>query len=201
MSESCCCSAGSVDITGCRMSLYPMSGNFVDIILGSVAKVDASRVWSSTDHLSTLYRGRQSHVLDCAKALFVHAWKKDTHMTGEFTFSRGCPGDTEADSFLETDDTPRNTAAAAFGDFYTYAKISFYAFGVADYMEHIRSVVELAEKHGLQPKAAHYVTMLEGSANALFAYFDETLAYAQKHLPHYVLEATLSVNSPSVVKK
>jgi hypothetical protein len=68
-------------------------------------------------------------------------------------------------------------------------------------MEHIRSVVELAEKRGLQPRSAHYVTMLEGSANALFDYFEELLSYAHAHVPHYVLEATLSVNSHSVKQK
>ncbi len=37
--------------------------------------------------------------------------------------------------------------------------------------------------------------MLTGTANQLFGYFEAALAYA--HLPHYVLEATVSVNSPS----
>jgi hypothetical protein len=201
MSETCCASAGQADVTGCRFSLYPMSDDFIGIILGSVGKIDVSKVWSSTDHLSTVYRGRQRHVIDCARAAFVYSWKKDIHMTGEFTFSRGCPGDVDADSFMQADDKLCNSEAVSAGDFYTYAKISFYVFGAADYMEHIRYVVELAQKHGLKPKSAHYVTLLEGSANALFNYFDETLSYAHKNLSHYVLEATLSVNSPSVVKK
>jgi hypothetical protein len=177
-----------------------MSNDFVGIILGSVGKIDTSKVWAATDHLSTVYRGRQCHVLDCARAAFVYSRRENVHMTGEFTFSRGCPGDTDADSFLNADDKPCNDGALSSGDFLSYAKISFYAFAVDGYMEHIRHVVELAEKRGLKPKSAHYVTMLEGSANALFGYFDEVLSYAQKNLSHYVLEATLSVNSPSIVK-
>jgi len=197
---TCCSSVGAVDITGCRMSLYPMCDNFTDLILGAVEKIDTSKVWSATDHLSTVYRGRQSQVMDCAQATFVYAWKEKVHMAGEFTFSRGCPGDVDADRFLETDDEPCNSAAVSLGDFHTFAKISFYAFGVMEYMEHIRFVVELAQKRGLKPQSAHYVTVLEGSNSALFAYFGEVLAYAHQHLPHYVLEATLSVNSPTPVK-
>jgi hypothetical protein len=193
----CCDSAGKTDITGCRFSLYPMCDDFVDVILGSVGKIDTSKVWSSTDYLSTVYRGRQCHVLDCARAAFVYAWQKNVHIAGEFTFSKGCPGDVDADRFLETDDALCNAAAIPLGNFDASAKISFYAFSVTDYMKHIRSVVELAEKCGLKPKSAHYVTMLEGSAYALFDYFDKVLMFAHKHIPHYVLEATLSVNSPS----
>ena len=202
---ACCGSAGSADITGCRFSLYPMCDDFAGIILKSVGKIDTSKVWAGTDHLSTVYRGRQLHVVDCARAAFLYASKENVHMVGEFTFSRGCPGDVDADCFLETDDVPCNSAlvsvAAAKGDFYAYAKISFYAFGVTDYMEHIRFIVELAKERGLKPKSAHYVTLLEGSAAALFAYINEALGYAYAHLPHYVLEATLSINSPSPVKQ
>lgn len=197
--HSCCGSAGSVDITGCRMGLYPMSDTFVDIILSAVQKIDTSKVWASTDHLSTVYRGRQTHVVDCAKAAFVYAQKKDVHMVGEFTFSKGCPGDVDADRYLASDDLTCNNTALADGEFYTYAKISLYCFGIPNYMEHIAYIVNLAKQKGLKPQSAHYVTMLEGSANALFSYFEEALAYAHQHIPHYVLEATLSVNSPTPV--
>lgn len=198
---ACCGSAGAVDITGCRMSLHPMCDDYANVILGAVEKIDTTKVWSATDHLSTVYRGRQSQVIDCARAAFVYAWRENVHMVGEFTLSRGCPGDVDADRFLETDDEPCNCAAISQGDFHTFAKISFYAFGVVEYMAHIRFVVALAQTRGLKPRSAHYVTMLEGGANALFAYFDEVLRYARQHLPHYVLEATLSVNSPTNVTK
>jgi hypothetical protein len=67
-------------------------------------------------------------------------------------------------------------------------------------MEHIYQIVELAKKQGLATAPAHYVTMLKGSADGMFAYFDEILTYADEHLSHYVLQATLSVNSPTPVE-
>ena len=197
--DSCtvCGCKGLVDITGCRFSLYPMCDDFIEIILDAVGKTDTSKVWHATDHTSTVYRGRQAHVVNCARAAFVNAYRNDVHMAGEFTFSRGCPGDVDADRFMDTDDIVQNEVSAI-GEFKAYAKISFYAFGVSEYMGHICHVVELAQAKGLNPKSAHYVTMIEGSANGLFDYFDEVLAYSKRHLPHYVLEVTLSVNSPSM---
>ena len=194
---TCCCAAGAADITGCRMSLYPMCDDFVNIILTAAAKVDTAKVWAATDVMSTVYRGRPTQVLDCARAIFVNAYRESVHMAGEFTFSRGCPGDVDADRYLDTDDIPANSASLSLGDFQATAKISFYAFGLPEYMAHIRQVVALAQKHGLSPKSSHYVTFLKGTANSLFAYFDEVLAYALAHLPHYVLQASISVNSPT----
>lgn len=44
------------------------------------------------------------HVFDVVKGLFVNAYREDVHMALEATFSKGCPGDTDADSFMEVDD-------------------------------------------------------------------------------------------------
>lgn len=195
---SLCGSQQSINITGCRFSIYPMSDNYVDIILGAVKQIDTSKVWSNTDHLSTLYRGRQSHVIDCVRAAFIYAGQTNNHLSSELIFSHGCPGDIEADSFLCVDDTIQNLSATELGQFKVYAKISFYTFGIANYMEHIMHVIALANQHQLNPQKSHYVTLIEGTATDLFSYFDAVLHYAHQHLSHYVLATTLSINSPSI---
>lgn len=194
------CSQGAIDITGCRFSLYPMSDRFVEIILNSIQRLQLEHVWHQTDHLSSVFRGRPEHVIDCARAAFIYAAANHkNHLVGEFTFSRGCPGDCDADRYLSADPTPQNLAAIPLGDgMKTAAKISFYAFATDDYMMHIQKVVQLAETAGLHPQKAHYVTLIEGDASALFCYFAQLLAYAHQHLNHYVLQVTLSVNSPSI---
>ena len=45
---------------------------------------------------------------DVVKGLFVNAYREDVHMALEATFSKGCPGDTDADSFMEVDDEKVN---------------------------------------------------------------------------------------------
>ena len=103
---SCCAGScgASKDITGCRFSLSPMSDDFIDIILSSISKVDTSKIWSKTDRLSTIYRGKRCHVIDALKACFVYSYRKDVHSTMEITLSKGCPGDTDAESHLADDD-------------------------------------------------------------------------------------------------
>ena len=94
----------SLPITGCRFSLAPMSDNYIEIILDSIKRTNTSKVWSATDKTSTVYRGKRIHVIDAVKATFMNAYKENIHMTSELTFSKGCPGDSDADSFLSEDD-------------------------------------------------------------------------------------------------
>ena len=100
--ETCCSGCNRPDlpwagrgtqlpISGCRFTLYPMCDNFIDIILGSLKKTDTSAVWSETDALSTVYRGKLAYVADAVQALFLNAYRPGVHMALEGQFSKGCP--------------------------------------------------------------------------------------------------------------
>ena len=182
------------DITGCRFTLSSMSDNFVPMILGAIKNVDTKKVWSSTDVLSTVYRGKRIHVMDCLKACYAQINDGKTHVALEATVSRGCPGDTDDDCCLAVDDAVLNGAQKKFN---ALCKISFYPMGIADYMDQIARIVQIAMDRGLFLESSHYATILKGDVNDLFDYFDAALAYAEQNISHYVLQITLSVNSPS----
>ncbi|MCH4056929.1 MAG: Ykof family thiamine-binding protein [Lactobacillaceae bacterium] len=193
------CITNGIDITGVRASLYPMRTDFANQILTSVAATDTTAVWQQTDLFSTVYRGVAANVVDAAAGLFVNAYDTSTHLVGEFTFSKGCPGDIAGDSYLTGQQLrPNATVIQEKGSFPVHCKYSFYTFGRDDYMAEIAQIVALAKAAGLQPKSAHYCTFLTGTAAQLFAYFDQILNYAHAHMSHYVVEATVSVNSPSL---
>ncbi|WP_125768472.1 YkoF family thiamine/hydroxymethylpyrimidine-binding protein [Lapidilactobacillus wuchangensis] len=193
------CATNGIDITGVRASLYPMRADFAKQILESVAVTDTSAVWQQTDLFSTVYRGESASVVDAAAGLFVNAYDTTTHLVGEFTFSKGCPGDIAGDSYLTGQQLRPNAAVIKEkGDFLVHCKYSFYTFGRDDYMTEIEHIVTMAADAGLQPEHAHYCTFLTGTAAQLFNYFAEILAYAHDHMSHYVVEATVSVNSPSL---
>lgn len=63
------CSMNQIDITGCRISLYPMKDDFASHILRSIKETDTTAVWQQTDLFSTLYRGEAASVIDAAAAL------------------------------------------------------------------------------------------------------------------------------------
>ena len=108
-----------------------MSDRYIDIILDAVKKVDTRKVWNTTDKLSTIYRGKRVHVTDAAKACFVNAYQENVHMVMEATFSKGCPGDTDADSFLSEDDELLNQKNIADKHFTVLCKFAFYPMGLS----------------------------------------------------------------------
>lgn len=199
--ENCGCpwstTGATLPITGCRFSLAPMSDNYIQFILNAIKKTDTSKIWSKTDKTSTVYRGKRVHVVDSVKGCFVNAFDKDVHMTAELTFSKGCPGDSDGDSFLSEDDILLNEPLLKDNNFNVVSKISFYPLGTLDYMQGIIDIVNMAKDFNIYVESAHYCTILEGDVHKIFEYLEKALAYADKNISHYVLEATLSVNSPT----
>lgn len=192
-----CIGGASKGVSGCRFSLYPMADNFVEIILGALSKTDMSKVWKATDKLSTCVRGKRVHVFDSVKGLFVNAYRENVHMALEASFSKGCPGDTDADSFMEVDDIKLNESLIKEQKFNVISKISFYPMGENDYMEHIAHAVMKAKENGVFSKSSHYVSILEGDVHDVFKTLEDIFEYGETNLSHYILQVTISVNSPT----
>jgi len=186
------------DIAECRFTLSVMSDDYITMILNAIGNVDTENIRSNTDALSTVYCGKRIHVVDAVKACFVHVNDGKTHITMEAAFSKGGSGDTDENIHLIKDVELLNSTNKAFQ---VLSKISFYPLGITTYMNHITYVVNLAISKGLYKKSSHYTTELAGDVNEIFDYFNEILDYAERHLKHYVLQTTLSINSPTKNKE
>ncbi len=187
----------NLDISGCRFSLYPMTDNFVSVILGALEKIDTSAVWSQSDALSTVYRGKLPYVADAVRALFINAWQPEVHMALEGQFSKGCPGDTDGDSLLDREGEAPNRAKIQDRHFPVLCKLALYPMGTGDYIDEIAKVWRMAEEEGLNPKTIHYATRIEGDVQKVFDYLEEVCRLMEQSVPHYILHFTLSVNSPT----
>lgn len=187
----------NLDISGCRFSLYPMDDRFISIILDSLQKTDTSAVWGGSDALSTVYRGKLAYVADAVRGLFVNAYRPDVHMALEGQFSKGCPGDTDGDSYLFENQPPPNQPRVQDKHFSVLCKIALYPLGCENYIDHIAYVYQLAESMGLHPASIHYATRISGDVHVVFDYLEEVCAYMQEVAAHYVLTFTVSVNSPT----
>lgn len=99
---------GTNRIAGCQFTLFPMSEDFVDVILSALEQVDTSKVWKETDDVSTCIRGKMVHVFDVANAIFLHAVKSGKHVAMSGTFSIGCPGDSEGHVYMDETNEPMN---------------------------------------------------------------------------------------------
>lgn len=211
MSDTCCEGCNRPDlpwagrgtdlpISGCRFTLYPMCDNFIDTILGGLERVDTSAVWSETDALSTVYRGKLDYVMDAVSALFASAWTEGVHMAIEGQVSKGCPGDVSGDSKLTYDGEAPNRAIVEAATQPCLCKLALYPMGVGDYIDDIARVWRMAEDRGLNPQTIHYATRIEGSIRDVFAYLTDVckLMEASESVHHYVLHFTINVNSPTV---
>lgn len=209
-SEECCSGCSRPDlpwggrgtdlpISGCRFTLYPMSDDYIEIILGSLEKTDTSAVWSETDALSTVYRGKLPYVTDAVQALFLNAYRPGVHMALEGQFSKGCPGDISGDSLLEREGEAPNAAKTFAIHFPVHCKLALYPMGDEDYIDEIAKVWYLAEERGLHPQTIHYATRIDGDVQDVFAYLQEVceLMEAAEKVHHYILHFTMNCNSPT----
>jgi len=209
--KSCCTGCGRPDlpwagrgtdlpISGCRFTLYPMTDRFVDVILDALKATDTSAVWSETDALSTVYRGKLPYVADAVRALFLNAYRENVHMALEGQFSKGCPGDISGDAALTRQGEAPNAARLRGRHFPVLCKLALYPLGDADYIDEIARVWHMAEEAGLRPATIHYATRVEGDVQAVFDYLErvcEAMEQSEK-VHHYVLHFTMNCNSPTV---
>ncbi|MEI3599427.1 MULTISPECIES: YkoF family thiamine/hydroxymethylpyrimidine-binding protein [unclassified Oceanobacillus] len=188
---------GTSRIVGCQFSLHPMSDNFVDIILSTLSEVDTSKVWKETDDVSTCIRGKMIHVFDVAKAIFLHAANTGEHVAMNGTFSIGCPGDTEADAYMDETDIPLNEEKTKSILQIAGCKFSLYPMGHEDYMDKIYEQINLSKHRNVTVTSTHYATRLDGDVHDIFNALHESFELVQEKVSHVTMTFSLSANSPT----
>ncbi len=149
--------------SGAQVSLYPMSDDFVDIILGAIESLGPwrDRLRLETDSLSTLMVGPPDILFPAMRDLFCAASRSGVHTTMHATVSRGCPG--EPDDFICTPvaggrrDMPladrvaegRSAVATAPSMNQTIAaQLSLYPLGVDHHMDEIYGCIAFLKDSG-----------------------------------------------------
>jgi len=185
-------------IAGCSFSLYPMSDNYVDLILSALKNTDSSKVWMKTDKVSTIVRGRISHIFDVTQAAFLNISKTGTHIVFSATFSVGCPGDTEGHVYMAEDDVLMNRDIIDAVEQKVSAKFALYPMGGGNYMDPIYEQIEAMKNHDVEVNLTHYETMLEGATQNIFGVLQSVMeAMEEAGSSHTVMTVTVSANSPS----
>ena len=184
-------------IAGASFTISPMSDDFVNIILGSLEKVDTSKVWMKTDDVTTTVRGKLVHVFDVTKAIFMVAAKTGEHVSFQATYSLGCPGDSEGDAYMTEDDDPANKSLTQDVRQYVASKFSLYPLGGGNYMDIIYDQIEEMKKF-VDVTHAHYSTRLDGDIKDIFTGLESVFrATVDGGSNHTVMTVSISANSPS----
>ena len=198
--------------SGAQVSLYPMSGNFAEIILDAVKGLDPYRdaLRIETDDISTLMVGPPDVLFSAMRALFVAAAKSGEHCVLSAAVSRGCPGEPDdpacGTSLLEGDALPlseridaasKTVAATPASDQPAAAQFSLYVMGTGDHMDEIYGCIDFLKRSGTFDRSKNFCTRLHGDAGAVFATIQEAFCRFGPPQGHVTLDITISANSPT----
>jgi len=201
--------------SGAQVSLYPMSGDFVGIILGALKALDPyrDRLRIETDDLSTLMIGPPEVLFSAMRDLFVAAAKTGAHCVLSAAVSRGCPGGPESDPICGVDkragaNTPlagrieeavAAVRTAKVTEQLAAAQFALYVMGSDQHMDEIMGCIDFLKQSGTFDRAKNFVTKLRGDSGAVFATLQEALFRFGPVDGHVTLDITVSANSPSKV--
>jgi hypothetical protein len=197
--------------SGAQISLYPMSDDFVAVILKAIGALDPYRssFRIETDDISTLLVGPPEQLFPAMRDLFVAASVSGKHCVLSATVSRGCPGEPDDPICTPIASAPHGaladrieaakqavTGAATTGQTVA-AQFSLYPLGGEHHMDEIYGCIDFLKASGVFDRAKNFCTKLRGDAGPVFATLSEAFLRFGSPQGHVALDLTVSANSPT----
>jgi len=190
---------------GCQFSLYPMTGDFIPVILNAIKSLDLrTDLRKSSDDLSTFLLGPPEVLFKALEDVFVDAANTGVHVVMNVTFSRGCPGEPDEPCCYPKKKLSTVTAVEWNGlprGLHVSAHFTLLPLGESDYMEKIIDEIAAAKKAGVYAGAKHFCSKLSGDVHRVFSYLENAFDRGGFKTAHTVMTVTLSANSPSNSKE
>lgn len=198
--------------SGAQISLYPMTDDFVGVILKAIKALDPYRLnfRIETDDVSTLIVGPPEQLFPAMRDLFVSAAASGHHCVLSAAVSRGCPGepddpicapinDSRHGEPLEARIAAARQAVAGAGIIgqSVAAQFSLYPLGDGHHMDEIYGCIDFLKTSGVFEKSKNFCTKLRGDAGPVFATLSEAFLRFGAPEGHVALDLTVSANSPS----
>ena len=190
---------------GAQISLYPMTDNFVGVIMSALGALDPYReqLRIETDDLSTLLVGPPEAVIPAMRDMFVAAAKTGVHCTLSATISRGCPGEPH-DSRCDSPQLDGPIAPLAERQAHALQAVlqapdlaSLYVMGTDDHMDEIYGCIDFLKQSGVLDRPKNFCTRLGGDAGAVFAALEAAICSFGPPQGHVTIDLTASANSPT----
>ncbi|WP_108396338.1 YkoF family thiamine/hydroxymethylpyrimidine-binding protein [Devosia submarina] len=198
--------------SGAQISIYPMTDDFVGIIMSALGALDPyrDRLRIETDDVSTLLVGPAEVLFPAMRDLFTAAAKTGVHCVLSAAISRGCPGEPDDpicnSKVFEGPLAPlperQATALAAVHSapttgVFSVAQLSLYVLGQDRHMDEIYGCIEFLKQSGCFEKSKHFATKLNGDTGTLFATLEQAFCRFGPPDGHVTIDLTVSANSPS----
>ena len=198
--------------SGAQVSLYPMTDDFVGVILGAIGALEPYRPHFriETDDISTLLVGPPDQLFPAMRDLFLAAAGRGAHCVLAATVSRGCPGEPDdpictpiggtshdqplevriANAVKHVREAPTTGQAVA-------AQFSLYPLGSGHHMDEIYGCIDFLKQSGVFDRSKNFCTKLRGDAGPVFATLSEAFLRFGAPQGHVALDLKVSANSPS----
>jgi uncharacterized protein YqgV (UPF0045/DUF77 family) len=198
--------------SGAQISLYPMTDDFVSVILGAIKALDPYRPHFriETDDVSTLIVGPPGQLFPAMRDLFVSASKSGVHCVLSAAVSRGCPGEPDDPICTPINDSRHGepleariahakaaVLAAPLTGQIVAAQFSLYPLGDGHHLDEIYGCIDFLKASGVFGKSKNFCTKLRGDAGPVFATLSEAFLRFGAPEGHVALDMTISANSPS----
>ena len=198
---------------GAQVSLYPMTSDFVDVILSGLEALSPyrERLRIETDDISTLMVGAPEPLFDAIRDLFARAARQPAHVTLHATISRGCPGEPDdelcrCEALVVGQSLPLEERAALAAAAVKQAPVlgvgidvqfSLYVLGQDRHMDEIYGCIDFLKASGTFLKSKNFCTRLRGDAGAVFETVRQAFLRFGPAQGHVTIDLTASANSPS----
>lgn len=175
----------------CRFSLAVMADDYAAMILKALSAVDTVGIQASTDLLSTTYIGTVADVFAKLQEIFAVVNDGETHITLEATLSPTTISQemTNSNEFVTTK------------SFVVHGKIACYSLQNVNHHEQVAQIVELAKLVDIFDRNALHGCEFHGDINDLFKFFTASYHYVDEYSSDFVIQISLSVNSPILKNK
>lgn len=195
---------------GAQYSLYPMTGDFIAVILQAVKPLQRykDRLDIETDDVSTTLIGSADALFDALFESFTVAARVPGHLVMNLTLSRGCPGEPD-DPRCVVPARSLGAAATALArvgvrrpatGIVAASQIALYPMGRADYMDDIAACIGAAKAAGTYANGKHFCSKLRGDISDVFATIERSFLDFSPPEGHVVLTAIVSKGSPTAVR-
>lgn len=200
--------------SGAQISLYPMTDDFVGVIVDALGALDPyrDRLRIETDDISTLIVGTPDIVFAAMRDLFVAAAASGKHSVLHATISRGCPGEPD-DPICHVPDMTgplaplaerkamalEAVASVPLSGQPAAAQFSLYTLGIDGHMDEIYGCIDFIKASGVFDRAKNFCTKLRGDAAPVFATLGEAFVRFGPPEGHVTIDLTVSANSPTAI--
>lgn len=188
---------------GARFTLSVYDSEYVAVIVGALARADASGLTVETNDISTCVTGTEQRIVEYLRDVITAAARSGAHLSASILLSRGCPGELVCAlppgvvALAAEPVTLDPSGVRARAHWSLYPLLDGGASGA--HMTPIYAAIDKAKADGVYSGSDHFATRLDGDLAAVLETATNAWIGVGAAVQHVVTHLTASINSPTPI--